>query len=443
MLAIGFALLAAGAHAQDAQPFVRARLEPGGPVIVGEKVTLVVDVFVPTWFTSAPSFPEIEVDDAMVIFEERGTNLNERVGTASFAGQRRSYLIYPMRPGALTVPRFDVTIRYAIDARPSDPTPLRVESATLTVTVPDEAGDLDYFVASTALELTAALDPEPKGLRVGDALRRTLTVSAREAFAMMLPPLEPVAPDGLAAYPDPPIVSDAGGVRGEARVASRVESVSYVLQAEGRHELPAVEVIWWDVGKRALRVARAGPVTFDVAPNPDLVEEIPLVEAETVARPVQPHPADWRVLARRWMLLALVAAFLLWAATSGRSRLGPLVTWMRERQRVRVESERAYFARFENACRSEDPTECHRSLMAWLDRAQHGAATLGAFAARVGDPELATEIKRLSDRLFAPGEDKDAWSARELKRLVSRGRDAVRSSSRGRAETPLPGLNPR
>lgn len=443
LAALAIAVFATSAFAQDAQPFVRAGLQPDGPVMVGERATLVVDVFVPTWFTSAPSFPEIEVDDAMVIFEERGTNLNERVGTASFAGQRRSYLIYPMRPGALTVPAFEVTIRYAIDARPSDPTPLRVAATTLTAMVPGEARELDYFIASTALELTTALDPEPKGLRVGDALRRTITVSAKETFAMMLPPLEPVAPDGLAAYPDPPIVSDAGGVRGDVRVGTRIESVSYVLEKEGRYELPAVEVVWWDVEARALRRARADEVVFDVAPNPDLVEEIPLTEVKTAAQPAEPPPTDWKGLARRWMPLTLIVGIALWMATAGRRRMARVIAWVRDRQRVRANFEQAYFARFEDACGSNDPGECYRSLLAWLDRAQHGAATLGAFAAKVGDPELAAELDRLSDRLFAPGEDDSAWLARELKRLVSRGRDAVRSPSRRLAETSLPALNPR
>jgi len=117
---------------------------------------------------------------------------------------------------------------------------------------------------------------EPKGLAVGEALRRTVTIEAEGAFGMMLPPLPVPAIAGLSAYPDPPHVEDRGGERGAARVARRVESVAYRLGREGDYELPAIEVAWWDVGAKQMRRARLAAVAFSVAPAPARADEIPL-----------------------------------------------------------------------------------------------------------------------------------------------------------------------
>src|SRR5262249_6583743 len=93
VVAAAFVSVAVAARA-DGKPFVRSTLKPQS-VTVGQPVTLDVTVFVPSYFTGAPRFPQLEVKDAVVVFVEQGANLSERVGADSYAGQSRSYLIYP------------------------------------------------------------------------------------------------------------------------------------------------------------------------------------------------------------------------------------------------------------------------------------------------------------------------------------------------------------
>ena len=61
-------------HAQEGgQPIVRARIETATPVMVGETVTLSVDVLTPTWFPRAPGFPAaLDVENAVAVFDDRG-----------------------------------------------------------------------------------------------------------------------------------------------------------------------------------------------------------------------------------------------------------------------------------------------------------------------------------------------------------------------------------
>lgn len=226
LLSGALALSALAAPAQETEtPRVRARIEPERAVLVGEPARLLVDVLTPTWFLSAPQLPDLEVEGALVRLEERGLNLSERVDGATWTGVRRTYVVTPMRRGVLEVPGFEVTVVYAIDARRSEPTPLRTAPVRIEARVPEAAAGLDYFVPAARLELSQTLEPEPGGLRVGDALRRTLTVDAVGAFAMILPPLALAAPESATAYPDPPRVEDRPGERGAPRQARRVEAV--------------------------------------------------------------------------------------------------------------------------------------------------------------------------------------------------------------------------
>jgi len=436
---------------EEPGPLARASLEPDVPVTVGEPVVLTVEVLVPSWFTGAPRYPEVDLPDAMVIFEEQGGfNFNERIGGTSFAGQRRQYRIYPMRPGGFDLTDLAVEVRYAVNARPSAPTPVPLDPLSFEATVPEEAAGLDYFVAATEIQLSGDLEPEPKGLKVGDALTRTVTTTARDAFAMLLPPLPLESIAGLALYPDPPRVSDSGGERGAARVGERVESATYVLQEAGEYELPAIELAWWDVEARRMRRAGIPAVRFSVAPNPTLVEEIPLPE-ETMAtsEAPAPPPPTWRDVLRRWAPWALLAVVMIVVAAGPVWRLGQrLAARLADWQRRRSESEVAYFDRFRRAAASADPIATYKGLLAWLDRCYRGpaAATVEAFVRSAEEPQLTREAEALDHRLFGEPSSRPesgSWSGRRLARLVAAAREGRGHGTAPDEGVELPELNPR
>jgi hypothetical protein len=262
-------------NAQDGgpQPIVRARIETASPVMVGETVTLSVDVLTPTWFPRAPQFPAaLEVENAVAVFDDSfRTNLTEQIDGESWSGIRRHYLIYPQLAGTYAVPPVEVEVVYALpNARPSEPLSLASPPLRFAARVPPEAVGLDYFIAARDFSLEQKVEPGAEGLRVGDALTRTITLRATDASSMMLPITEFPTVDGLAVYPDPTRASDTGGERGEAREATRVDGATYVLETEGSYVLPPIERSWWDVSAGRLRQVSVPAVSFTVAPNPDL-----------------------------------------------------------------------------------------------------------------------------------------------------------------------------
>jgi hypothetical protein len=425
------------------KPFVRVGLGPK-TVTVGQPVTLTVDVFVPTWFTSAPRFPQIDVKDAMVMFlEQGGENLNETVGDQSYAGQRRQYLVYPQRPGDYEIPPFEVKVRYAIDAKPSPRTPVSGRGGRFSATIPAAAAGLGYFLATPSFKMTESTDRPLDGLKVGDSFTRTITMTASDAFAIMLPPVEFAPGDGFAVYPAKPVVSDSGGERDVQRVAQRVESATYVLRREGDYDLPEIQISWWDTFARQVRREALPATRLHVAASPALAAEIPLPPDPEEA----PPPGRFQAVGgavRRYgpFVLGLVALGAL-ALRLSRSRIEALRARRAARQREREASEAAARERLEQAARSGRAGELLAATYRWLDRRPSGgsAARLDVLAEKGADPALASLADEVVRTVLAGGDSIPADSAR---RFVS-GLEAAAHRQARRPSPPgaLGPLNPR
>jgi hypothetical protein len=90
-------------------------------VTAGQPVTVTVEVLAPNWFTKAPEFPNIEVDKAIAMPPGRSTNFTEKVGSVTYAGQMRDYVIYPLTAGNFKIPSIHVTFSYAKEPPKSSP----------------------------------------------------------------------------------------------------------------------------------------------------------------------------------------------------------------------------------------------------------------------------------------------------------------------------------
>jgi hypothetical protein len=441
-IAVAAVTIPATAMCDEPKPFVRAGLGPK-TVTVGQPVTLTVDVFVPTWFTSAPKFAPIEVKDAIVVFlEQGGENLTESVGGQNYAGQRRQYVIYPQRAGDYEVPAFEVKVRYAIDAKPSSRTGVPGRGGRFSATIPAAAAGLDYFLATPSFKMAETTDRPLDGLKVGESFTRTVTTTASDAFASMLPPLrfEPV--DGASVYPATPALSDSGGERDVQRVAKRVESATYVLRQEGDLQLPEIQVAWWDTFARQLRRETLPAQTVHVAANPALTSEIPLPPDAEAA----PPPGGTHALAaglRRYgpfVLAAAVAVALLLRFL--RPRMEALRARRAARLKEREESEAAALERLEQAARTGRTSELLAATYRWLDRRADGAATrLDVLAARSGDPTFAALADDVVRSALAGGESISPGAAQRFVRGLEAA--ARRETRRPPPAGALGPLNPR
>ncbi len=451
--AITFLSVGVSAAAQGGGPIVRASLaSPGDPATVGQATRISVEVFTPSFFTQAPTWPDtIDVDGAVAKIDDgRAININDRINGSSYAGIRREYVVYPLRPGDVTVPPIAVTVVSAGEgARPLPPVTLETPPLVIHARLPPGADPGERFVSASAFDLTQRFDRSLRTLKVGDALTRTITMTAQGSWSAMLPPVSFDPVEGTTGYPSEAVLNDRGDERGGPSIATRVERETYVFTAAGNVSLPAVDVRWWDATARRMRTARLPLAALTIAPAVAASSGIAFADEEAAARE---RAAAARAVRQRRITLALVfagAAIVLTLAVWLVRRIGPRCRswWIAERRR-RAESEHAFFRHLAAACRTGEPRAAYRATLAWLDRAWEGRGgdiTLERAVKISAEADLERETRALTDALYARRPNAGSWSGDRLLQALSNARPRILAAGRDRvsgADEALPPLNP-
>ncbi len=244
-LAVKLLLALCSQPAVSQAPVVRAHLEPAGNILVGRPVRLVVSDFVRNCFTGGADFPEFEIENAIVVLpQDRPENSNTQINGVSYAGITETYVIYPQQAGDFHVPPAQVTVPYAIAPPKSTTAHPSLPALTFHANVPAAAKDLPYFLPTTSLTMTQKWSRPLKGLRAGDTIVRTITVTATRMQAMLIPPLPLDQPDGIRIYPTESILHDQKTDRGDFIDGQRIESAKYLLQKAGDYTLPPITLQW-------------------------------------------------------------------------------------------------------------------------------------------------------------------------------------------------------
>jgi hypothetical protein len=425
-------LLLVASQKTDKPDLVQGMIETKGDVWVGQRVTVVVKLYSPTFFAGAAAFDLPSVPGVVILPPQGSPTIgSEAVGDDTYTTQRHELAVYAQRAGAVRLP--PIRVRFASDGgigKPPVPRRGATRELTFTAKMPPGAEGLATVITTPQLSVKESWKPEPGEAKLGGAFTRTVTVRARDVPGMVLPAMPWEAPEGIAIYPAPPAVTDASD-RGES-TGQRLESVTYVCEKPGTFTLPALTLTWWDLAEKKLRRVRLPSRSFEVAPGPAPAEDAAGAAADTRGR-----RRAWLVMIPA-SLVALVAA--LWLS---RRRLS---SWWGRTRLALSASEPGCFVRFGRACQGGDAREIYDTLTAWLDRAG-GGPRLDDFAARSGDVELAAQIGRLESHLFGRPDGEAhplGFSAADLWRHVNRARGQLLGARRA---TPSPGrglapLNP-
>lgn len=440
LLLVGMAVSSVAIADDGPKTLVRARVEPSGPVAVGTTVKIVVDALVTTWLTEGLALPALEVPGAVVTpSDEQAAKLTETIAGVTWFGVSRVYLLTPTAAGTLTIPPIALTLHPG-----QAPGLVEAETAPLTVSVtaPRRPPGAEHALATRKLVLTQHLDRKLAGIRVGDSIERTISLTADGVRGMFLPPTTFDAVDGLAVYPADPHVDDVTDDRGAFSGGRRIDAATYVVQTSGRHALPAITVEWWNTQTQSLQIATAAAIELDAAPNP-------------AARPELPLPADddahlaggWRTW-RNPALLGIVvvgAAVLMWGLAPTIVATRRRVTAAHAARRRRWEaSEACAFERMTDTLAGGDPAAIYPALLHWLERVEprDAAVTVTTLAARVGDPDLGRALAALGAAVYG-GAAARRWETGDLAPRLTAARERLRlADATARAALPLPPLNP-
>jgi hypothetical protein len=403
MRAITALILLLASIAANAELRVHAYAEPAGDVYLGQRVRLIVDVGTDTWFTSAPRYPELKLVGAIALLPEGfGVNFTEREGGKTWAVQRQRYVLFPQRVGEFEIPSLEISLAVSSDGKPGDVQVVRTPPVTINVVAPPGTADVPTFVTTPRLIVSEEWDRDFDGLKVGDAITRTITQKADDVFALVLPAIEFPDVDGFGTYPATPALDDRAD-RGRYS-ATRIDSVTYVMQAEGEFTLPAIELYWFDPVRRRMVKETFDAVEMAVAPNPDAVLGAGESEADKAgddADATLRELLDWLAANLHWLTILAAALFLL---RSLWLRLVP--GWMQrlaQARKLRENSEARYFAELRRAIRSGDNDRIVASFWRWADRLPGREPPLSIAALEALDPELQAHLCALSSTRYAGG----------------------------------------
>ena len=159
---------------------MRSSLVKPGPVWVGQRVTLKVELLTTTFFAGAPVFQLPTIPQALLMqIEDHPVLGTEQVDDTTYNVQRHELSLFMLRPGVYTVPPF--TIRFASALRYGEP-PVEHQLTTQAIQVearmPPGAEHLPSLISTRALRVTQTWQPQPEQAHLGDAFTRTITLSA-------------------------------------------------------------------------------------------------------------------------------------------------------------------------------------------------------------------------------------------------------------------------
>jgi hypothetical protein len=393
---------------------IRSNVTRPGPVWVGQRVAITVELLTTTFFSGAPVFQLPTIPHAILMqIEDHPILRTEQIDDTTYTVQQHELALFGLRPGIYAIPAFTVRFSSAagIGAPPVEhrltTQPLQVE-----VRLPPGAEHLPGLISTRALRATQTWQPEPKKVaRLGDAFTRTVTLTAPDVPGMVFPPLPLETVDGLAVYPQQPVVHDQVE-RGDF-TGQRTQTVTYVCERPGSVTLPTLVIPWWDVEQQQLMQITLAALTLQVV------------------APGRWHP--W------WAVGGVV---VLAVGVGWGKRRAILGAWKRWQARHR-ESETGLFAQVQTACRAGDAVSAYNALLRWLDCTHHGpgSATLADdLLTHHPDADLRQPVEALQEAILRRDTN---WNGAALAAALHRMRQEHRRHGTPAGHVPLPALKPR
>lgn len=420
-LMLVFAMLVP-ATAMAAAPFARADIDDGKNIVPGQQLHVIVQVFAPSYFTSPPQFPLFDMPNALVtLSDERARNAVQTIDDTQYSIIARSYVVVPQVSGAFTIPAIQIELGYSADG-----TPTAAVAATqpLAFTVGKGDDNSAPIFAARGLQIKQSFDRDPEAMRTGDALVRTITITASDTQSMLIPPIHFEGAPGLDQYIRQPKLEDNIAL-GREMASRRTETVVYTATKPGRFALPTIDYPWFDVDAHSQAFAHltGGDVT---------------VTAASATAGIVPTQRDSRrkfSAGSRLVVVAVASSLLLVLAIWLARRLPRQAARMLGEVRLRIStSRRSRLRRLRAKLLSADLPQVYAALQQWSRF--EGYRTLQDWSDRQPQ-ELRDNVRRLEDALY--GGREASFARRRVARLLARTQSRPAASS---SKQLLPELNP-
>lgn len=243
--------------------------------IVGQALIIAIEISTDRWFTTGSNIQDFTLED--VVMQAKNittTNGNKRIKGQTWATQTHEITLYPTSYGDYQVPPINVDISVNTENDGIISGVLTTQEVTFNIQLPEELKGIDNFIVSS--QVTLSIDgkfDEEKSYAVGEAITQTIKITASDAPAMMITPIDLITHnltsnnkttlEGVSIYHKPAQVFDKSN-RG-VLLGTRVESFTYIFEKPGRFVIDEHVIYWWSSETNTLERLLIPSSTWTVA----------------------------------------------------------------------------------------------------------------------------------------------------------------------------------
>ena len=251
----------------DNQLTVTAKVIPKEQQIVGQPIIISVEVATSRWFARGTRIDKLNLKDVIILpSNELSINGTKKVAGVTWTTQTREITLYPTRKGRYELAKISVSVSVNTEKNGVVEGVVNTSALTFNISLPDELVKIDKFIVSPAVTVNVEGDISPgQEYAVGEAFTQTITITAKNTPAMMIPPLLFPSIEGISIYQKPSQVlehSNRGSLTG-----SRIETVTYIFEQAGDYHIDAQQLYWWNTTNNELEEVIIEAKQWTVAGN--------------------------------------------------------------------------------------------------------------------------------------------------------------------------------
>jgi hypothetical protein len=415
-------------------------------IYVQQTIKLTTKLFIsPQVELQSGSLSEPVLEGAFIQQQGKDKDMSEIVNGIRYRVIERVYTITPQASGDFTIksPSFTgdiVTVsnnRSRFSAfKQSRPVTKFGEDFNLTVKPipPDYSG---AWLPSTVVQLNEEWQPDKDTFKVGEAITRTITLTAVDVNEEQLPDIAIAYPDSVKVYPDQ--AETASAVRRSSLVSQKTMSEAIIPNQAGKIELPEIKVSWFNtIMKRQqtatlpARVITVLPADNKTANMPSVNalqngtssavqgENEPQVENDNSANTASLTQVNMLVLWSGWLValvLAIIVAVLLMKLkqrSKTNMNLGNASAGFASAGSAQNNSAQAFnIKELKASCIANQPNQAYQLLSQWLSIQYPGLATIEDIKEHL-NASLQREINLLLATKYATQSNSTTWQGAGL-----------------------------
>jgi len=242
---------------------IKIWIKPQENIIAGQQIDLQIEIATDSWFRGGTRIAPVEIEDAIVLQRETfAVNSTRFEDNKNWTVQLWTLVIYPQRSGIFEIPAISLKLSVADENNQPIIGGIDTELFSFSATIPEQMLDKSDWIATSRFHVDDSFNKSLDGLKPGDTVTRTISMSADNLPAMMLPGVNVDTTAGIATYPRPPRLEDKVN-RGEY-LAERSQEITYVFERQGEYQFPAQIYYWWNLQSQLMETIELKAYAFNI-----------------------------------------------------------------------------------------------------------------------------------------------------------------------------------